>query len=131
MKNTLQNIYSNIVALPAAVKILIVGNFINRLGHFVIPFLALYLTKQGYSLTDAGIAISLHASGVLIAAMIGGQLADTIGRRNTILASLIGNGLAVLGMYASADLNTLLLFSVLNGLSSGLSPLPPMLCWQT
>jgi MFS family permease len=62
--------------------------FLNKFGSFVVPFLALYLTRLGYTLTDAGLAIGAYGVGNLVASLLGGHLADTIGRRKTILLSL-------------------------------------------
>ncbi|PYQ28668.1 MAG: hypothetical protein DMF56_15660 [Acidobacteria bacterium] len=38
----------NLRALPRPVWILFGGTFINRFGTFVMPFLAIYLTRRGY-----------------------------------------------------------------------------------
>ena len=40
-------------ALPRPVWILFFGTFLNKFGTFVVPFLTLYLTREGYSLNDA------------------------------------------------------------------------------
>jgi len=78
---------SNLRALPATAWILFFGMFLNKFGGFVVPFLALYLTHLGYSLTDAGLCIGAYGVGNLVASFLGGHLADTIGRRKTILLS--------------------------------------------
>ena len=72
-------------ALPRAFWILFAGIFINRFGTFVWPFLTIYLTRQGYSLTAASFAVSAFAVGSLCGGLTGGWLADHIGRRNTIV----------------------------------------------
>ena len=41
-------------ALPRPVWLLFAGTFVNKFGTFVMPFLALYLTKTGYSSANAG-----------------------------------------------------------------------------
>lgn len=66
------------------------GSFLNRAGNFVMPFFTLYLTTQrGLSISQATFIISLMGFGSLGASILGGMLADTIGRRRTILASLV------------------------------------------
>ncbi len=69
------------------------GSFLNRVGNFVMPFFVLYLTSQrGLSISQATLIISLMGAGSLGASFIGGMLADTLGRRKTILASLLISG---------------------------------------
>lgn len=66
------------------------GTLVNRLGSFVVPFLALYLTDQrNLSTAEAGAIVSLFGLGALIAAPVGGWLADRIGRKPTLLLGLV------------------------------------------
>ena len=88
----------NLRALPPAAWILFGGTFINRFGTFVIPFLILYLTRIGFTSAQAGMAVGAYGLGHLIAASIGGHLADRIGRRNTIVLSMFGSAAAMLAL---------------------------------
>ncbi|HEX3730761.1 MAG TPA: MFS transporter, partial [Opitutaceae bacterium] len=72
---------SSLRAFPPAVWVLFFGTFLNKFGFFVVPFLTLYLTQRGYSLVQAGVALSCYGAGNLAASLIGGYLADRIGRR--------------------------------------------------
>src|SRR5262245_52721021 len=83
-------------ALPRPVWILFFGTFLNKFGTFVVPFLTLYLTREGYPLTDAGIAISAYGVGHLVASLLGGHLADTFGRRKTIALSMFSAAAAMM-----------------------------------
>ncbi|HEY3915010.1 MAG TPA: MFS transporter, partial [Verrucomicrobiae bacterium] len=74
--------------LPRTAWILFLGTFLNKFGTFVLPFLTVYLTRCGFSLADAGIAMSAYGIGSLMASILGGQLADSIGRRKTIVLSM-------------------------------------------
>ncbi|MBZ4418790.1 MFS transporter [Myxococcus sp. RHSTA-1-4] len=75
--------------LPRTYWVLWVGTMINRLGSFVVPFLALYLTRErGYTVEQAGLVVSLHGAGVVIAGPLGGTLADRVGRRITLAGGL-------------------------------------------
>ena len=85
-------------ALPRPAWILFAGTFVNRFGTFVLPFLMLYLTRNGYSVSRAATAIGLYGCGHLIAALLGGHLADRIGRRNTIAVSMFGSAIGVLAL---------------------------------
>jgi MFS family permease len=82
------SLVSSLRALPPAAWILFLGMFLNKFGAFVVPFLALYLTRLGFTLADAGLAIGAYGVGNLVASFLGGHLADTIGRRKTILLSM-------------------------------------------
>ncbi|BFV58533.1 MFS transporter [Kitasatospora sp. CMC57] len=76
------------------------ATLVNKLGGFVVPFLALYLTAdRGYSAAYAGLVASLFGLGSAIAAIGGGVLTDRIGRRPTLLAAQLGTAvsMAVLG----------------------------------
>jgi MFS family permease len=83
-------------ALPRPVWILFFGTFLNKFGTFVVPFLTLYLAREGYSLTEVGIAIGAYGVGHLVASLLGGHLADTFGRRKTIVASMFSAAAAML-----------------------------------
>ncbi|MBO1413935.1 MFS transporter [Streptomyces sp. FH025] len=86
--------------LPRQFWWLWVSTLVNKLGAFVVTFLALYLTKdRGYSASYAGLVASLFGLGSAIAALGAGVLADRIGRRPTLVAAQLGTALftAVLG----------------------------------
>jgi predicted MFS family arabinose efflux permease len=85
-------------ALPPAVWILLGGTLVNRFGQFVMPFLAIYLTRIGYSTARAGLAVGAYGAGHIIASSLGGHLADRIGRRNTIVLSMFGSAAAMLAL---------------------------------
>jgi MFS family permease len=87
---------ANLRALPRPAWILFAGTFINRFGAFVLPFLVIYLTRQGYSAAQAGIAASAYGAGHLIGSMLGGHLADRIGRRETIALSMFASAAAMI-----------------------------------
>lgn len=83
--------------LPRTFWILWTGALINRLGGFVMPLLALYLTGQrGIAVEQVGVVIALYGAGTLAAGTVGGWLADRIGRRRTLLLALVLGALAML-----------------------------------
>ncbi|MFB7668038.1 MDR family MFS transporter [Kitasatospora sp. NPDC056138] len=76
------------------------STLVNRLGGFVVTFLALYLTaERGYSASYAGLVAALFGLGSAIAAVGAGVLTDRIGRRPTLLAAQVSTAVftAVLG----------------------------------
>jgi predicted MFS family arabinose efflux permease len=90
--------------------VLWVGTLVNRLGLVVLPFLTLYLTEQrGLSPSGAALLVAGFGAGAFAANLVGGGLSDRIGRRATMLMSLVGgavmlllipftSGIAVLGI---------------------------------
>ncbi len=64
----------------------------------MLPFLVLYLTRSGYSVAQSGAAIGIYGCGHFAASMLGGHLADRIGRRNTIALSMFGSAAAMLAL---------------------------------
>jgi MFS family permease len=85
-------------ALPRPVWILLGGTLINRFGTFVLPFLILYMTRSGFSVAQAGMAVGAYGVGHLISSIAGGHLADRIGRRNTIAIAMFGSSITMLAL---------------------------------
>jgi MFS family permease len=75
--------------LPATFWWLFAGMLVNALATYVFPFLALYLTSRGLSVARAGLVVSLFGGGSLVSGPVAGAFADRVGRRPTILASLV------------------------------------------
>jgi MFS family permease len=85
----------NLRGLPREVWVLYFGTFVNRLGTFVLPFITLYLTSSGYSVPQAGLGLAGYGLGAIGAQGVGGLMADRIGRRNTIVVSMLGAALTL------------------------------------
>jgi MFS family permease len=71
------------------VWVLFAGTLVNRFGSFVFVFLTFYLTGQGYSAPQAGFAVGMYGVGAIGASLVGGWLADHLGRRNSIVVSMV------------------------------------------
>ena len=85
--------------LPRPFWVLWTGTLINRMGTFVLPFLALYLTqRRGFSVAQAGMVASLYGVGGALANLIGGYLADRIGRRFVMILALGLGGACMIGL---------------------------------
>src|SRR5207302_1744754 len=77
--------------LPRAYWWLWTATLVNRLGNFVVPFLALYLTEARHiGVERVGWIVGCWGLGSILSGPIGGALADRIGRRRTILVGLVG-----------------------------------------
>ncbi len=91
--------------LPAAYWFLWLGTLINRLGSFVIPFLTLYLTGQrGISVSQAALTVSFFGAGSFSAQLVGGELADRLGRRPVLLASFFVTPVVMIGLGLARNL---------------------------
>lgn len=76
--------------LPRTYWFLLLGTFVNALGTFVVPFLALYLTSRlGLPTAEVGLIVSLLGAGAFAGSLLGGRLADRLGRRPVLLASFL------------------------------------------
>jgi len=105
-------------ALPPAAWILFFGTFLNKFGSFVVPFLAIYLTSRGYTLADAGVAIGAYGVGNVFATILGGHLADHLGRRKTIVLSMFAGSVSMLLLSQARSFPAILALSALAGLAN-------------
>ena len=87
---TIRSRFASLTAdLPPTYWLLWLGILINRLGTFIIPFLTLYLTSQrAVSVSHAALTVSLFGAGSFASQLVGGELADRLGRRPVLLMSL-------------------------------------------
>jgi MFS family permease len=111
---------ASLKALPSPAWILFLGTFINKFGTFVLPFLTLYLTRQGYSLGEAGLAIGAYGIGTLLASALGGHLADAIGRRKTIVLSMFSASVTMLLLSQARGLPAIVALTAIAGLAGEL-----------
>lgn len=85
------------IELPLPVRILCLGSLVNRAGSFVLIFLTIYASEQlGFGIGFATACMGVLGLGSMCGALIGGHLADQIGRRIVMLIALIGGGLLLL-----------------------------------
>ena len=90
--------------LPRTVQLLVAGTFINRLGSLIVPYLTLVLNREFHlSETQTGLLVAAYGGGTIVAMLAGGQLTDRLGRRRTLLVSLIGGGLLAIAMGSSSS----------------------------
>jgi len=81
--------FQRVRAFPRAVWVMIIGSFINKLGTFVLPYMALYLSQKGFGVREIGFVMASWGVGNLLASIVGGHLADTLGRRLTVVISML------------------------------------------
>jgi MFS family permease len=85
--------------LPSTYWVLWAGTLVSRMGSFVVPFLAIYLTRErGFTVEQAGLVVSLYGAGVVISGPLGGMMADRLGRRTALVLGLWLGAAAMLFM---------------------------------
>ncbi|MBL0212017.1 MAG: MFS transporter [Holophagaceae bacterium] len=93
------NPWRGLGGLPRMVWVLSVATFINRAGTMALPFLALYLMKQmGLGASQAGQGFIVFGFGAMVAAPLGGWLADRHGPLMVMRTSLLLSGLLMLAL---------------------------------
>ncbi|MDX2971232.1 MDR family MFS transporter [Kribbella solani] len=104
-------------ALPRAFWALWVCQLVNRLGSFVQPFLVLYLTHDRHlSAGTAGAVAAAVGAGTVAAQLVGGLLADRVGRRLTMLICFFGTGAALVLLGSAREMVMIWIAAFLVGL---------------
>jgi MFS family permease len=117
---TSESLWRSVRALPRPVWLLYAGSFVNRFGSFVATFLVLYLVERGFSPAEAGIAVSAYGVGSLGAALIGGWLADRVGRRGAIALSMFSAAAVALALSQAEDLVAIVVLTGVFGMCTEL-----------
>jgi predicted MFS family arabinose efflux permease len=85
--------------LPRDVWLLASAALVNRSGTMVLPFLALYLTRElHFSTVTAGQILSLYGLGSMAGSLLGGWLTDRVGAIRVQIASLLAAGVGFLAL---------------------------------
>lgn len=113
-------LWRNVRSMPGPAWVLFLGAFVNRAGTFVLVFLVIWLTEEGYSPAQAGAAVSAYGVGALGASLLGGYLADRLGRSNAIALSMLSAAVTMLLLSQAGTLPLVLVLSALAGLTSEL-----------
>ncbi|MFG1810894.1 MFS transporter [Streptomyces sp. NPDC049040] len=104
--------------LPRTVWLLLAARAVNRLGAFSLPFLTVLVsTRLGASAAAAGAVSAAFGCATIPSRLVGGRLADRLGRRRTIVLGLAGCAAAQLGIAAAGSLPMVAVFAVLLGLA--------------
>jgi MFS family permease len=96
------------------------STLIAWLGRFVVPFMAIYLTRHlGFSAGQTGLMLALFGLGGVISALAGGVIADLAGRKRTIVFShVLSGGTMLLFTWADSTViigSLLFLLGLVNG----------------
>lgn len=102
--------------LPRAYWYIWAGTLVNRTGAFMFVFLPIYLKQErGLSLTQVGMIGMLEGLGMLAAGLVGGALADRIGRRPTLAIAIVCGAAAMINMGFARTLPHLAIGALLLG----------------
>jgi MFS family permease len=116
------SVRETVSGLPRQFWWLWTSTLVNRLGGFVVTFLALYLTVQrGYSASYAGLVAALYGLGGAGGAVLGGVLADRVGRRGTLLGAQLGAAVMTAALGFASDPPAIAGAAALLGLTSNAS----------
>lgn len=100
------------------INLLVVARAVNQLGAFSLAFLTVLLVRSfGASLAVAGAISAAFGVATIPSRLLGGRLADRLGRRRTILIGLVGCAAAQLGIATAPDLPVAAGCAVLLGLA--------------
>src|SRR5262245_28209393 len=98
---------------PRTAWVIFAGTVVNRLGYMVTPFLVFYLGSRGITTDQVPYILGALGVGNLIGPMLGGWLADRVGRRPIMLAGLVGTALAQGLLFVAPNVVSLAVAAVL------------------
>ncbi|MEN3616099.1 MFS transporter [Plantactinospora sp. ZYX-F-223] len=98
------------------------GTIANRMGDMVVPFLVFYLGSRGISAEATGSIVVALGLGGPIGSVLGGWLADRVGRRFVLLTGLIATPASLGALFAAPNLPTLAFAAALVGMCNRLYP---------
>jgi MFS family permease len=110
---------STVAGLPPEFWWLWAGTLVNRAGAFVLPFLAIYLTRSlDYSTAFTGVVLGAFGLGSMVASIAAGVLADRLGRRPVLLWSQVATAVTLVALGFSSAPGAVLVLAALFGFCS-------------
>jgi MFS family permease len=117
VRTRLESLLPDVRGLSRPFWVLFAGTFVNRVGGFVLIFLAIYLTeRRGLTPPQAGAVVAAYGIGAIGAGPIGGALSDRIGRRPTLALSLLGGGASIFVLGLMTRATTIMAAAISTGL---------------
>ncbi|NUW38432.1 MFS transporter [Nonomuraea sp. SMC257] len=103
--------------MPRTVWLLVVARAVNRLGAFSISFLTVLVTTEfGAGAATAGIISAAFGLATIPSRLLGGLLADRLGRRRTVVLGLCGCAVTQLAVATAGSVAAVAVLAVLLGL---------------
>jgi MFS family permease len=117
VRQRLPRLMPDLRGLPRPFWVLFAGTLVNRVGGFALIFLAIYLTDaRGLTPVQAGAILTAYGLGAIVGGPIAGALSDRIGRRPTLVASLMAGGASMLVLGLVTGHVTMIIASAVTGL---------------
>jgi MFS family permease len=103
--------------LPRPFWFLMAGTFVNRIGYVVEPFLALYLAgPRQLTPSTVGIVLACFGAGSFVSQIVGGYLADRVGRRFTLVAGMVGTAVCFMVLASVRNVAAIAVAATFTGL---------------
>lgn len=104
-------------------RVLLLGVLLSHLGtYMVLPLIPIYLKVQkGISVGEIGLILAVSPFTFQLGSIVGGYLADRIGRRSIIALGAWINALSLIGFGIFNELSLLIGMALLSGLGVGLN----------
>src|SRR5215469_3252867 len=103
---------------PRPVQALVLARAVNQLGAFAMSFLAVALVNvYGASLITAGWVVALFGLATVPSRLVGGRMANRLGRRPTIVLGLVGCSVSLFVIAVSPGVRGAAVGAVLLGLA--------------
>jgi len=110
----------NFGGLPRPFWIVFAGMIANRIGTMVVPFLVFYLASRGITTEQTGVIVIALGTGGIFGPVLGGLLADRIGRRSAVIIGLVATPAGLGALLAAPGFVTLAASATLLGLMSSI-----------
>ncbi|MFZ5814381.1 MAG: MFS transporter [Bacillota bacterium] len=113
---------SALLHLGRSMRALLGGILLFHVGwYLLLPFFAvLFTTRRGLTPAQAGLLLAVQSFTLLAGSLVGGWLADRLGRRLTMVGGLLARGLGLWGLGFITGLPALLAAVGVAGLGGGL-----------
>ncbi len=83
---TIRKFLKSYSGLDRSIYFLCLAQVVNSIGHFVHPFLTMFLTRKiGMDPVEAGTYVMLSAAAWVPGSLLGGKIADQIGRKGILV----------------------------------------------
>jgi MFS family permease len=117
------SLWSGFRSLPGPFWVLCGGTFVNRFATFVLPFLAMFMTRRGFTPAQAGYAVLAYGAGGFLCSFIAGPLADRLGRNRVLAAALALEAVMVFWLGQQGTFTGIVVMTFLAGFAGqGVSP---------